>query len=154
MRKLKWIVLGLVALVVVGAIASPAPKKKGVTAPSRTSAQAPAATTTAEVVPPPPAASPAPSVAHMLAQLDLNRPVSKADTRPYDRALRRLHGPCQNTPIRLSDNAVTAVRLLKAAGLSESNLSVLRNVRRSIPSGWPRSDCTSLFAAYVTIRKG
>lgn len=117
------------------------------------STSVPAATPTISVPRASPPAATNPPAAENLARLDHNAPPSSSEVRPYTRALSALGRKCSGGTTHLGDLAVTAVRLLGDAGIDETNLDVLRHVRGSIPAAFPRGDCSSLFAGYVTLRK-
>lgn len=74
----------------------------------------------------------------------------------YQAALDGLAADCGDSEERLGDMAVASQELLLNGGVSESLLSILRNVDLSIPSGSsPRFEsCSDVFGAYVVLRGG
>jgi len=94
------------------------------------------------------------TVAEKLATIEANAPPDESLIEEFDEALARLEPVCRNQPIKLSDDTVVAHELLAEAGIDESYLSILQHVRQAIPSDTPASDCTQIFASYVTLRKG
>jgi hypothetical protein len=97
-----------------------------------------------------------PSPAYKLASIDNGSPVDADDpaVARFDRELDALQRHCIDRRIRLSDMTVKAQELLADANVDESLLSIITNVRRSIPAELRNHRCADVFAAYVTLRKG
>jgi CHASE3 domain sensor protein len=96
------------------------------------------------------------SVAEQLATLEENAPVSADDplVRKFDRQLDGLQRKCSDTRSRLSDDTVRARELLSKAGIDEQLDSIITHVNASIPHSTDKQPCVSIFAAYVTLRRG
>jgi hypothetical protein len=92
-------------------------------------------------------------VAEKLATIEAEAPPDNVLIGQFDAALRRMEPHCKESPIEISDDTVTAQQLLAEAGISESLLSILVNVERSIPGALGKTKCFEAFAAYVTLRK-
>ena len=97
-----------------------------------------------------------PTVAEKLATIQTGQPVSATDplVRRFNQVLDALEQKCKDRRIMLSDLTVRAQQLLRKAGIDKSLESIITHVNGSIPKGIPRQRCTSVFAAYVTLRKG
>lgn len=94
---------------------------------------------------------------YMLASIDAGHPLESDDgtVDDYARALDSLEGKCSNARTRLGDMAVKGQELLSDKGVEESLLSILRNVRLSIPDSLPAgTECADIYAAYVLLRAG
>jgi hypothetical protein len=72
----------------------------------------------------------------------------------YDRALTSLDRKCREDPSLIARNAEKAQELIQKSGHYESLTSVATHVNRAYPAGLPVTDCSQVFAAYVTLRRG
>lgn len=96
------------------------------------------------------------TVACKLATIDEQTYVSPDDpmVAEYQSALDGLAGDCGDSEERLGDMSVRSQELLLNGGVSETLLSILRSVDRSIPGGTQLESCSDIFAAYVALRGG
>lgn len=92
-------------------------------------------------------------IAEKLATIEAEGPPDEALIGQFDAALSRMEPHCNEPPIEISDDTVTAQQLLAEAGISESLLSILTHVQKSIPGALGKTKCFEVFAAYVTLRK-
>jgi len=148
---MRWSAVALAALTLAGCGGTNTPGPIA-TAPTDTAA----VTTVPEASPDTTPAPAAPSVAEKLATLQKNSPVSADDplVRKFDVALDALGKKCKDRRSSLADLTVRAQQILSDASIEESLSSIISHVNGSIPAGIGKQPCTSVFAAYVTLRKG
>ena len=105
-------------------------------------------------------ASDAPTSERKLATIETGRDVAEDDplVRSFAAALDELQRLCRaDNRERIADQAVVAQRLLKNGGVTESLLSILTHVRKSIPEESKQQlnlACSDAFGAYVVLRGG
>ncbi|MET7781503.1 hypothetical protein ABZU94_07225 [Streptomyces mirabilis] len=100
---------------------------------------------------PTPAPTAPPGPAQMLADLD----GGKRDTASYQTVLDKWAPKCTQTPRKLAAIANAVVEDLRKNGISdETEYSALVHLDQSMPGGAPKTDCTDIAAAYVTLREG
>jgi hypothetical protein len=87
----------------------------------------------------------------MLADLDgLGRPASE-----YQQVLDALAPRCTESRPRLAAVVHATLQDLHKNGVNdEDQFSVLQHLEQSVPAGNPRVNCTSVAAAYATLREG
>lgn len=91
---------------------------------------------------------------YMLASLDAGHPLPADDSsvKSYAEALDSLEEKCGDSRSRLGDMAVRGKQLLEEEGVEESPLSVLRNVRLSMPDSFSQAECADIYGTYVFLR--
>lgn len=92
--------------------------------------------------------------AQLLAIIDGYERLSLIDPRlrPYNIALDGLRRKCTNPRMRLADFAANAHKIIKRERrLNVKTLRVLQQVRRAIPTRWPRGNCADMFTAWVIL---
>jgi PASTA domain len=72
----------------------------------------------------------------------------------YDRALTSLDRKCNQDSSLIARYIEKAQELIQRSGQYESLTSVAEHVNGAYPAGMPVTNCSDIFAAYVTLRQG
>lgn len=108
-----------------------------------------AATTPAPATP-----NPAPAPPPSAYDRALAAPPAPPTPSAYDDALAALDRKCEEGPSLIADYITKAQELLTVSGINESPSSIATHVNRSLPESLPVTQCSDVFAAYVTLLQG